>query len=81
MLDQVCQLARNAGDAIMQVYDGTKPMDVVSKADNSPVTAADIAAHTVIMDGLRTLTPDIRSFLKKILPVGKSVSTGSVTGW
>ena len=55
MLDQVCQLARNAGDAIMQVYDGTKPMDVVSKADNSPVTAADIAAHTVIMDGLRTL--------------------------
>ncbi|EPV4635449.1 3'(2'),5'-bisphosphate nucleotidase CysQ, partial [Shigella boydii] len=27
MLDQVCQLARNAGDAIMQVYDGTKPMD------------------------------------------------------
>ena len=59
MLDQVCQLARNAGDAIMQVYDGTKPMDVVSKADNSPVTAADIAAHTVIMDGLRTLTPDI----------------------
>ena len=59
MLDQVCQLARNAGDAIMQVYDGTKPMDVVSKADNSPVTAADIAAHTGIMDGLRTLTPDI----------------------
>ena len=59
MLDQVCQLARNAGDAIMQVYDGTKPMDVVSKADNSPVTAADIAAHTVIMDGLRTLTPEI----------------------
>ena len=48
MLDQVCQLARNAGDAIMQVYDGTKPMDVVSKADNSPVTAGDIAAHTVI---------------------------------
>ncbi len=47
---------------------------------------ADIAAHTVIMDGLRTLTPDIRSFLKKILPVGKSVSTGSVlagrpAGW
>ncbi len=39
-----------------------------------------IAAHTVIMDGLRTLTPDIPAFLKKILPVGKSVSTGSVTG-
>ncbi len=64
-----------------QVYDGTKPMDVVSKADNSPVTAADIAAHTVIMDGLRTLTPDIPVLSEEILPVGKSVSTGSVTGW
>ena len=59
MLDQVCQLARIAGDAIMQVYDGTKPMDVANKADDSPVTAADIAAHTVIMEGLRKLTPDI----------------------
>lgn len=58
MSDQVCQLARNADDAIMQVYDGTKPVDVVSKADNSPVMAADIAAHTVIMDDLRTLTSD-----------------------
>ncbi|HFW1223123.1 TPA: 3'(2'),5'-bisphosphate nucleotidase CysQ, partial [Salmonella enterica subsp. enterica serovar Saintpaul] len=27
MLEQVCQLARNAGDAIMQVYDGAKPME------------------------------------------------------
>ena len=59
MLDQICQLARDAGDAIMQVYDGAKPMDVVSKADDSPVTAADIAAHTVILKGLQTLTPDI----------------------
>ncbi len=31
MLDQVCQLARNAGDAIMQVYDGTKPMTSSAK--------------------------------------------------
>ncbi|MEG2169796.1 MAG: 3'(2'),5'-bisphosphate nucleotidase CysQ, partial [Citrobacter sp.] len=26
MLEHVCQLARNAGDAIMQVYDGIKPI-------------------------------------------------------
>lgn len=82
MLDQICQLARDAGDAIMQVYDGAKPMDVVSKADDSPVTAADIAAHTVILKGLQTLTPDIpRSFLKKRPRAGTNVSTGSVTGW
>lgn len=59
MLEQVCQLALRAGEAIMQVYDGEKPMDVVSKADNSPVTAADIAAHNVIVAGLQTLSPDI----------------------
>lgn len=59
MLEKICQLARDAGDAIMQVYDGTKPMDVVSKADDSPVTAADIAAHGVILKGLQALTPDI----------------------
>jgi 3'(2'), 5'-bisphosphate nucleotidase len=59
MLDKICQLARDAGDAIMQVYDGAKPMDVVSKADDSPVTAADIAAHGVILKGLQALTPDI----------------------
>ncbi|MDK8008526.1 3'(2'),5'-bisphosphate nucleotidase CysQ, partial [Escherichia coli] len=39
MLEQVCQLARNAGDAIMEVYDGKQPMDVTSKKDDSPVTA------------------------------------------
>lgn len=49
----------------MQVYDGTKPMDVVSKADNFLVTAADIAAYTVIMDGLRTLTLDILVFFEE----------------
>ncbi|MGP3594023.1 3'(2'),5'-bisphosphate nucleotidase CysQ [Vagococcus sp. WN89Y] len=59
MLEAICQLAREAGDAIMQVYKGNKPMDVASKLDDSPVTAADIAAHEVIVRGLQTLTPDI----------------------
>lgn len=59
MLDAICQLAREAGDAIMQVYDGHQPMDVTSKTDDSPVTAADIAAHKVIVQGLVALTPAI----------------------
>lgn len=59
MLDAICQLARDAGDAIMQVYDGHQPMDVTSKVDDSPVTAADIAAHHVIVRGLQALAPDI----------------------
>ncbi len=59
MLEAICQLAREAGDAIMDVYDGHQPMDVASKSDDSPVTAADIAAHGVIVRGLQALTPDI----------------------
>ena len=59
MLDAICQLAREAGDAIMQVYEGDKPMEVTNKMDDSPVTAADIAAHNVIAHGLQALTPEI----------------------
>ena len=59
MLDAICQLAREAGEAIMQVYDGQTPIDVNHKTDDSPVTAADIAAHEVIVKGLQALTPEI----------------------
>ncbi|WP_416411532.1 3'(2'),5'-bisphosphate nucleotidase CysQ [Pantoea sp. App145] len=59
MLEQICQLARAAGDAIMQVYDGAQPMDIERKADDSPVTAADLAAHQVILNGLQALTPEV----------------------
>ncbi|QDY43146.1 3'(2'),5'-bisphosphate nucleotidase CysQ [Candidatus Pantoea soli] len=59
MLDNICQLAREAGDAIMQVYAGAAPMDVTRKSDDSPVTAADLAAHKIIVQGLQALSPDV----------------------
>ncbi|MGK3127055.1 3'(2'),5'-bisphosphate nucleotidase CysQ [Candidatus Pantoea formicae] len=59
MLEKICQLAREAGDAIMQVYDGAQPMDVTRKSDDSPVTAADLAAHHVIIKGLTALSPGV----------------------
>lgn len=31
MLEQICQLAREAGVAIMAVYQGDKPLDVAQK--------------------------------------------------
>ncbi len=42
----------------MEVYDGNQPINVASKKDDSPVTAADIAAHKVIVSGLQALDPD-----------------------
>ena len=34
-------------------------VDVIRKEDNSPVTEADLAAHHILVDALRALTPDI----------------------
>ncbi|MCA1178805.1 MULTISPECIES: 3'(2'),5'-bisphosphate nucleotidase CysQ [unclassified Pantoea] len=59
MLDKIIQLAREAGDAIMHVYAGSQPMDVTRKSDDSPVTAADLAAHKVIVEGLAALSPEV----------------------
>lgn len=48
--DRLERLARRAGDAIMAVY--ARDISVTQKADHSPVTDADLAAHRVIVDGL-----------------------------
>ncbi|WP_306673847.1 3'(2'),5'-bisphosphate nucleotidase CysQ family protein, partial [Tahibacter caeni] len=53
----VCALAREAGDAILEVYDSD--FAVEHKDDRSPLTAADIAAHRVIVAGLNRLTPEL----------------------
>jgi 3'(2'), 5'-bisphosphate nucleotidase len=50
-------LARRAGVAILEVYAGT--FAVERKGDDSPLTAADMASHRIIVDGLRALTPDV----------------------
>src|SRR5512143_3028325 len=52
-----CAIARTAGRAILDIYDGD--FAVERKQDNSPLTAADLAAHRAILDGLRVLTPQI----------------------
>ncbi|SUI40291.1 3'(2'),5'-bisphosphate nucleotidase CysQ [Serratia marcescens] len=59
MLERICQLSREAGAAIMAVYDGEQPLDVAQKKDDSPVTAADLAAHHIIKRGLAALTPEV----------------------
>lgn len=50
-------IARTAGRAIMRIYAGD--FAVERKDDNSPLTAADLAAHRAILDGLHVLTPQI----------------------
>jgi 3'(2'), 5'-bisphosphate nucleotidase len=53
----LCQLAREAGKAILTVYDTA--FQVNQKDDASPVTAADTVAEGIILQGLAELAPDI----------------------
>ncbi|WP_036231939.1 3'(2'),5'-bisphosphate nucleotidase CysQ [Marinobacterium litorale] len=55
LLEQVSALAGRAGEAIMAVYQ--RDFDVTHKADESPLTEADCAAHRLIMTGLAELEP------------------------
>lgn len=57
LIDAVSALALEAGAAIMKIYEGSP--QVTTKADKSPVTDADRAAETIILAGLKRLTPDI----------------------
>lgn len=57
MLQPVTAIARQAGEAIMAVYNGE--IAVQRKADDSPLTQADLAAHHVIEAGLTQLTPEL----------------------
>lgn len=58
LLDQVIDIACEAGQAILSIYSRPEDYQVLTKSDSSPVTAADVAAHKVIKEGLSQLTPD-----------------------
>ncbi len=60
LIDALVQLAHSAGDAILSVYAGGADVAKVQhKSDDSPLTEADRLSHTVIMAGLRSLTPTV----------------------
>ncbi|MEX1032144.1 MAG: 3'(2'),5'-bisphosphate nucleotidase CysQ [Cellvibrionaceae bacterium] len=59
LVDQVVVLCRQAGEAILQVYNRRRGFDVEVKDDNSPVTEADLAAHDLLLRGLVDLLPGV----------------------
>ena len=56
VLEGVIWIARNAGAAILNVY-GQDDFSIQNKSDDSPLTAADLAANAVIVAGLEQLVP------------------------
>lgn len=56
MMNELKNIARKAGEAILEVYnDPQQNTDVDYKADESPLTKADLASNKVIMAGLQQL--------------------------
>ncbi len=56
LLENVNQVAKIAGERIMEVY--ATHFEVEQKADKSPLTMADMAAHNTIVEELQKLTPN-----------------------
>jgi 3'(2'), 5'-bisphosphate nucleotidase len=67
----VIAIANAAAAEILTVYQ--QPFDVERKGDDSPLTAADLASHHCIVDGLARLTPDIPVLSEEsaVLPVAE----------
>jgi 3'(2'), 5'-bisphosphate nucleotidase len=57
LIAPVRQIAQQAGAQILAIYD--TDYTVAEKADQSPLTDADLAAHRTIVEGLSQLTPDL----------------------
>ena len=57
LLKSVIYIADQASERVLHIYQSDFKVDY--KEDESPITAADLASHKVIMAGLRTLTPHI----------------------
>jgi 3'(2'), 5'-bisphosphate nucleotidase len=57
LMPSLLSLARQAGAEILDVY--RQPVDVITKADASPLTIADLRSHRLIVEQLAALTPHI----------------------
>ena len=57
MIQNILNIARQAGDAILNIYE--RDFATYEKNDQSPLTEADLAAHEVIIAELKELTPDV----------------------
>jgi 3'(2'), 5'-bisphosphate nucleotidase len=55
LIDELVSLVERAGEEIMRIY--RSPFAVETKADDSPLTQADLASHRTLLAGLSSLAP------------------------
>lgn len=79
LLEGVIKLAHAAGDAILPFW--RADVAVTAKADDSPVTAADLAAHHVLLDGLTALDPSIPVLSEEDANIAQGIRAGWTRWW
>lgn len=79
LIQGVIQLVHQAGDAILPFW--RADVAVTAKADDSPVTAADLAAHHVLVDGLKALDPSIAVLSEEDANIAQHVRAGWTRWW
>lgn len=79
LLPAVCDIARQAGAAIMTVY--ATDFSSERKADGSPVTEADTAAEAIILPALRAQTPDIPIVSEEHMAEGQAPDISGGSFW
>ena len=79
LLQGVIQLVHQAGDAILPFW--RADVAVMAKADDSPVTAADLAAHHVLLDGLTALDSSIPVLSEEDANIAQDVRAGWSRWW
>ena len=79
LLPAVCDIARQAGTAIMDVY--ATDFTAERKTDGSPVTEADTAAEAIILPALGPLTPDIPIVSEEFMAEGTAPDISGGKFW
>ncbi len=79
LLPKVLSIAEQAGAVILQHY--AQGTSVSTKADSSPVTAADEAGEAIILAGLRALTPEIPIVAEEAVSRGEIPDVGEGAFW
>ncbi|MDF1830056.1 3'(2'),5'-bisphosphate nucleotidase CysQ family protein, partial [Cycloclasticus pugetii] len=78
-IEDIVALAKKAGDAIMDIYQ--KDFEVEFKADQSPLTEADKAAHEIIERGLQALDKTNGTSVPIMSEEGKNIPYSDRKGW
>lgn len=69
--DALIDIVTRAGAAILEIYESD--FEVQNKADESPLTQADLAAHDIIVAGLQKITPKIPIISEEAVPAEYAV--------